>query len=48
MKTAINFLKTALRHCIVKPVKWYIKISAKNYESLYGQGWENLCIPVWL
>ena len=48
MKTTINFFKMALSYCIVKPVKWYIKTSAKNYENLYGRGWKNLSIPVWL
>lgn len=46
MKT-VNFMKKALSIC-VKPIKWYFKTSAKNYEKLYGPDWGKYNIPVWM
>lgn len=37
MKTTINFIGKAAGYVIVKPIKWYFKTAAKNYEEAYGK-----------
>lgn len=36
MKTTINFIGKAATYVLVKPVKWYLRKSAENYEKAFG------------
>ena len=48
MKAVFNSIKTVAKktgHYLILPVKAYIRMAAKNYESLYSKGYNG---PIWL
>lgn len=45
MKTTYKIIKKAVNYVVVKPFKWYIDTTAKNYAELFRGRTD---IPYWL